>query len=564
MLMSNCPFYSRSKRGCNGGKPCEQCVRRGQSCNYSQRRKSGPRGRPAVKQEQQQQQQAVSTSSTAAPNGPARRPVGTRMSSRRRTMKRPSTSSPSSSSPPLVEHKAKVESYPAAAASSPSPSRTASISSNSSSSSPPSESSSSSSDDGKEEEEGALSDTSSSCSEEEQKKKKLDRKLHVHKRSKISRPPCTEVSAPTASPPPAVVAVPAAKGNDHSAASPTLVAGNKTERREGPSAPAPPAAAAIAAAAAATAAAVAAAKDDVPTPQDEEMLLKLTASLSSSSSSSSSASASASPSSSSSSPPQSPRTPLLLAEAGSYVSKNKIMITTAKKTVPPRQHSPLTVGAPALSVHLQRSSSLSTWARETSTDAQQQRQPQKQVHRSSASVGAVPTSSSNISARIGEITMQPLEIASSSSSSSRPPTDTTITDRARSVFVHMAMQQQQQQHQRQRQAQAHQAPPFAVARVRNLASNHPVQQQQSLPPADPMDVSPEHTAAAATMILDVVDFGAEGALKDLEEDELGRCPWQIPSLTREMSLARVVAALGGEQSASSHGVGLEGSSVNSW
>lgn len=40
----------RSKRGCNGGNPCEQCIRREQPCTYSQRRKSGPRGRPLRQQ----------------------------------------------------------------------------------------------------------------------------------------------------------------------------------------------------------------------------------------------------------------------------------------------------------------------------------------------------------------------------------------------------------------------------------------------------------------------------------------------------------------------------------
>lgn len=38
---------NRSKRGCSGGNPCEQCEKRGKNCAYAQRRMSGPRGRPS-------------------------------------------------------------------------------------------------------------------------------------------------------------------------------------------------------------------------------------------------------------------------------------------------------------------------------------------------------------------------------------------------------------------------------------------------------------------------------------------------------------------------------------
>lgn len=44
----NCGHHQhRSKRGCSGGNPCEQCEKRGKSCTYAQRRMSGPRGRPS-------------------------------------------------------------------------------------------------------------------------------------------------------------------------------------------------------------------------------------------------------------------------------------------------------------------------------------------------------------------------------------------------------------------------------------------------------------------------------------------------------------------------------------
>ncbi|CAM9409140.1 unnamed protein product [Pylaiella littoralis] len=545
-----CDYCVRSKRGCNGGKPCEQCIRRDHACSYSQRRKSGPRGRPVLEQEQHEKQQAVSTNTT--PSGPVRR-LGTRASCRRPTMKKGISTSP------IVVSKIKVS-----PTSSP-PSLTASTSPSSSSSSPPSESSS---DDG---EGDPFSDSSSraveaAAAEGEQKKQKLQQKQHMHKRSKISRPPGTQVSAPPGS-------CSAGECNDHPAVSPKLVALNKTETRGGPAPVLAPssAAAIIAAAAAATAAAVAAATVDLPTPQDEEQLLKLTASLSSSSSSSYSSSSSSLPSPSSS-PPL-----LFLDEAASYISKGRMMLTTGDQTWPPRPYSPLTVGAPLLPLHLQRSSSLPTWAREASIDAQQQqqRQQQQQVHRSSASVGAVPTTvgtinstitgtNSYISARIGETTMQPMKISSTSPSPpSRSATVTTTTDRPCSMLIHMATQQQQ--------AQAHQAPAFAVKSDGVFSSSQSAQQSlPPSPPSDPMDVAAEQTAAtaatilAASTILDAGDFEVAGAAKDLEEDELARCPWQIPSLTREMSLARVVAALGGEQTASSHGVGLEGSSVNVW
>lgn len=55
-------------------------------------------------------------------------------------------------------------------------------------------------------------------------------------------------------------------------------------------------------------------------------------------------------------------------------------------------------------------------------------------------------------------------------------------------------------------------------------------------------------------------------LNPRDDDELGDfdidTTWEIPSLTREMSLARAVEALGGEQQAT--GFGYEGSYVSSW
>ncbi|CAN0131362.1 unnamed protein product, partial [Ectocarpus sp. 8 AP-2014] len=42
-----CNYCVSSKRGCSGGEPCDQCEKRGKPCIYAQRRKSGPRSRPA-------------------------------------------------------------------------------------------------------------------------------------------------------------------------------------------------------------------------------------------------------------------------------------------------------------------------------------------------------------------------------------------------------------------------------------------------------------------------------------------------------------------------------------
>lgn len=103
----------RSKRGCNGGTPCEQCVRRNQQCTYSQRRKSGPRGRPV-------RQHAQATDGTATSN------VGTRISARKKTG--------SFMSPRLLSRSSTVSSTTS------SPSRTASVSSSSSEYSPSEES----------------------------------------------------------------------------------------------------------------------------------------------------------------------------------------------------------------------------------------------------------------------------------------------------------------------------------------------------------------------------------------------------------------------------------------
>ena len=234
---------------------------------------------------------------------------------------------------------------------------------------------------------------------------------------------------------------------------------------------------------------------------------------------------------------------------------------------PPRQLSPLTVGAsPTLPLNLQRSSSLPSWAREASGDGEQQ---QQQTHRSSASVGAVPTSTSFIATdnnrrgdtsvkRVNQITMQPWE-----------------GGRPRSVtLINVETQQQQQQ----QQAQAYQVPAFAVpsSRGRVFVSKH--SGQRSMPSPDPLGAQTQQQVAAAaaaatatlatSMMLDGAgDFGG-GALKDLEEeDDFACCPWRIPSLTRQGSLARVVAALGAERSGPSlHGVeiGFEGSFATAW
>lgn len=111
-------LFSRSKRGCNGGTPCEQCIRRDQPCTYSQRRKSGPRGRPI-----RQPQPALSPASTT------QKIAGARKSRRKRLATAPrapvaradSSTTPSPSMAPSKGAEALADASP--------PSRTASISS---------------------------------------------------------------------------------------------------------------------------------------------------------------------------------------------------------------------------------------------------------------------------------------------------------------------------------------------------------------------------------------------------------------------------------------------------
>lgn len=130
---TSCPLSNRSKRGCNGGTPCEQCIRRKQECTYSQRRKSGPRGRP---ERQQQETSPLSNligctankSSTCGNKGPAWR-AG---------VKKGNVNAPSRQRFGRRERKARHDESPTtseeSAASPASPARTASINSMSSSS----------------------------------------------------------------------------------------------------------------------------------------------------------------------------------------------------------------------------------------------------------------------------------------------------------------------------------------------------------------------------------------------------------------------------------------------
>eukprot|EP00903_Cladosiphon_okamuranus_P011514 g10842.t1 len=471
-----CDYCVRSKRGCNGGTPCEQCIRRGQSCTYSQRRKSGPRGRPL------RPQHAISAPSPSV--------IGTRTSARRASKR---LSSPGNKAPP-----------------SPSPSRTASMSSSSSDFSD---------EDTFSEDSSSTSDMEEAELEHQHQQQKQKQKLHAHKKTKISGQETVTgghrgSSSPLPPPPP-----------------PVSRRGDQGHRSTPPAASPSPFVAKQAAGSRTATTRQTAAEDEEEEDGTTQAATEATAASLS-----------------------------FLNEPASYLSKN--MMSSADRAVPPRQHSPLTVGAPALNVQLQRSSSLPTWARETSTDAEQRRQ---QVHRSSASVGAVPTSSSSKGEAIHEIAMQPWE-----DTRLRPVT-----------LVNMAAQRQQQQQQEQDEAMEHQAPAFAVASSssssssRIFASRHSA--QQSLPTIDPMDVSrkqePAQTATLAASMMMVGEGAADGdfagaALEDLEEeDDFAHCPWRIPSLTREQSLARVVAALGAEQGSSAQqgiGVGFEGSYVTAW
>ncbi|CAM9727959.1 unnamed protein product, partial [Laminaria digitata] len=90
---------NRSKRGCNGGTPCEQCIRREQPCTYSQRRKSGPRGRPV---RQQSATPPPPSCSMLGVRTSSRRTKGTSSFSARDRSPEPSTVSSPSSSPNRV------------------------------------------------------------------------------------------------------------------------------------------------------------------------------------------------------------------------------------------------------------------------------------------------------------------------------------------------------------------------------------------------------------------------------------------------------------------------------
>eukprot|EP00752_Nemacystus_decipiens_P009816 g8760.t1 len=489
-----CDYCVRSKRGCNGGTPCEQCIRRDQCCTYSQRRKSGPRGRPL------RPHQAIS-----APSSPV---IGTRTSARRASKRM----SPHDKASP-----------------SPSPSRTASMSSSSSDFS-----------EGGDDEDGSFSsDESSDMDEAEQKQKQ---KPHAHKKSKISREETVtgrrRSSGSSLPPPPTAGEVSGGVVNQEPISPPAAVAATASSspffaKQEGPRTRGDAAA--------------------TSTSAEEEGVRQRWAVAA---------------------PAPAVSSPLLDNEPALFLPKNRI---SGDRAAPPRQLSPLTVGAPAPSLHLSRSSSLPMWARETSTDAEQRRQ---QAHRYSASVGAVPTSTTTSSSRgeaIHEIAMQPWEDVRPAP---RPPV----------TLVNMVTQQQQRQQQQQQEAQANQAPAFAVvggsssssnsgsnadSSSKIFASRHSA--QQSLPPVeDPMDVSTRRAAAptvtlAAAMMMDAAgeeDFAGDASLRDLdEEDDFALCPWRIPSLTREQSLARVVAALGAEQGASAQqgvGGGFEGSYGTTW
>eukprot|EP00904_Undaria_pinnatifida_P014108 jgi/Undpi1/9828/HiC_scaffold_27.g12282.m1 len=93
-----CDYCVRSKRGCNGGTPCEQCIRREQPCTYSQRRKSGPRGRPI----RQQPATPPPQCSILGVRTSSRRTKGTHSFSARDGSPEPSAVSSASSSPDRV------------------------------------------------------------------------------------------------------------------------------------------------------------------------------------------------------------------------------------------------------------------------------------------------------------------------------------------------------------------------------------------------------------------------------------------------------------------------------
>ncbi|CAM9220945.1 unnamed protein product [Scytosiphon promiscuus] len=546
-----CDYCVRSKRGCNGGTPCEQCIRRGQGCTYSQRRKSGPRGRPL------RQQQVISAGGAGGGGGGTPPLVGTRTSSRRRTKRRPSFHDEDDDEEEQEqERRASVEPAAAAvaAAATPvspgsSPARTVSLSSSASSS----------------DEDEAVTDNDSDSAEQDgevqpqqqqqQQPSQEVRQRQVHKRSKISRPEAAaggEGGGVDDTPSPLLLTRKEHDVQNVARVPPCSLLANETRARgDGIRL-----------------------EEGKPEGAGEEPVPALSPSLSSLSSLSSTSSYGSASSLS------------VYEGESSYDSKNEIGTAVAvdspnsneKEGSPRRQHSPMTVGAPLSPplLQLERSSSLPTWARDASHDTEQQHEEQQQA--SIASVGAVPISDGSSNSRIHEVILQPSEIPSSPSPELPPPSPFALP---RSVTLVHTSQQQQQLHQ---QAQAHQAPAFAVKSSSSSSKSSTSRSSsevftlkdsalQSLPQAgDPMDVAlpqqqqQQHatTLAAASMMLDDGGgFGGSGGLKEWQEDDdLECCPWQIPSLTREMSLARVVAGLGGEQSTLlSQGVGFEGSFV---
>lgn len=541
----------RSKRGCNGGTPCEQCIRRGQDCTYSQRRKSGPRGRPL------RPQQVISAGGGGGGGGgvggggtpPV---VGTRTSSRRRIKRTPSFHDDDDDD----EEEDRVSVGPVASPVSPesSPSRTVSLPSTASSS------------------DEAVTDNDSDTAEEEQQqeqqkqqkgkqerrknKKQPSREHQVHKRSKISRPSEAgeEATCANDSSKPSPLLFPHQddnKGVDDNVARvpPCSLVANKARPRGGSIQQEQEKNAAV---------------GEEPVPPVSPSLSSTTTSCSSSGSASSC---------------------LSMDEGASYASESKMVVdspnSNKKEASAPREPSPMTVGAAPHSpplLQLERSSSLPTWARDGSSDAHQQQQQQPAPI---ASVGAVPISGRNGScstdgsnnSEIREAVLQPSEIPSSPPPESSPLPPSPF-DLPRSVTLVHTSQQRQQLHQ---QAQAHQAPVFAVKSSSgrtsrtSTSSGNKVFASKEPQAGDPMGVAlpqqqQQHAtslAAASMMLDDGSGFGGGGLKEWQEDDDLECCPWQIPSLTREMSLARVVAGLGGEQSTFlSQGVGFEGSFIS--
>ena len=478
------PFNpKRSKRGCNGGTPCEQCIRREQPCTYSQRRKSGPRGRPI----RQQPATPPPPCSILGVRTSSRRTKGTHSFSARDGSPEPSAVSSASSSPDRV----------------------AAVSSSSSSS--PSDYSASD-DSFSDSETESFPETEHRSPRRRRQEEVVMQSAQKTKKSKISGPENDIIHRKAAV----------------REASPSVTC-NVSPRKE-----TSPVTAVAATAVAATAAAVSSVSAPalvVPRPQ------LATVSFSK---------------------------PSAILEAGAVRAKQEV-------TWPKRTLSPSTVAPPSLR---QRAPG-SLWtqpllATEASTRVQQQQQLRSTEVAATTTTPVSPTScptpstppetsittinngSNSTSALIHEISMQPWEFSRSGVArpviASPPPLLLATTGNYFSSLGGVSMD---------------------VADV----SMGVAAAASELTGPGPLPVTEVLRGGMGTPSSSASSCSFDGALRlegedfcdDAEDDfdmDLDCAEWQMPSLTREMSLARVVEALGSGDS--TPGIGFEGSLVSGW